>query len=645
MKALKHLLFFGLLFMTQFTKAMVTAAQVTSLSNSSAATSASTFYSLVSTDTSLSQSQFYGYYTPNFVQLASSAPLSALIQAYANDIADQNFNQAEIDLIKLSAAVLRNLGKIFTQTALTSATDPWGSGNKFLVITPGNGNSSQQMVQLLINEFINLYSQAGGTLAPLNPGQKTNSGINLLTEKTQAIDGINSILVNAKGALDSELNDTLVVNLNQIGSNAFSDDNLAGNSAEEQKYLGEVTLLSNTGTSSINSIAGQYTGQVTTINTTASGNLDLLVAQGDDAATAAIYKSDISAQANNAISTINGYRDADISQLATFVKNVNDIITTGAADNNNDGNNNNDNGNNDSGGSSIADEVKNIFLEKVLPELSAIGLGVYLKWRAAINFWAKSALCNKVPKLPFCPPTDPKDVAAQKDLADKGLPTDINELITAVGENDPSVNDLASLINKSGSIKNYISKALSDQLDITPEQLSTLAGNGTQIVNLMDNISTVVEQVQGSNPRADISDIISQIGAELTSTTPASFSNMSDLVSRVNTALGGESPTFNTGSGAAATNVAAEYGAAFEGLEGMTSVSSMVTQIAAKVGTGAGQISIDQLIKDVQSMRDALDDMAAEVKAGKATAEDMQTLQDAADAADQVIWNSQNLEE
>ena len=170
-----------LLWGVQSGASMPTQAQANNIINNGAANSANSFYNLVTNNVvNLTQAQFYGYYTPNFV-VQSSDELGKALSAYSADISSKNYVQAQIDLIKLSAGVLRNVNDsslIGEGGVLTSALDPFGSGNPFFVFDPNSGSLAQQIIELFVNQFIALDSKMGiaGSGSGTNNSSGTDSG-------------------------------------------------------------------------------------------------------------------------------------------------------------------------------------------------------------------------------------------------------------------------------------------------------------------------------------------------------------------------------------------------------------------------------------------------------------------------------------
>lgn len=115
-------------------------------------------WELVLSSTTLSQSQFDQLYQESYHKL-DQQQYSTLLQHYLADLRAEDFGQAQIDLVRLSAGTIFNISADYLPQVLQAAENPWGEGPFW---TSSNSEPWEfQIKHFLINQFVNLYVRLG----------------------------------------------------------------------------------------------------------------------------------------------------------------------------------------------------------------------------------------------------------------------------------------------------------------------------------------------------------------------------------------------------------------------------------------------------------------------------------------------------
>lgn len=113
-------------------------------------------WEMVLSSTTLSKSQFEQLYQESYRQL-DQAGYSRLLEQYLADLRAENFTQAQIDLVRLSAGTFFNISADYLLQTLQVESNPWGAGSLW---TASNSEPWDfQIKNFLINQFMNLYSR------------------------------------------------------------------------------------------------------------------------------------------------------------------------------------------------------------------------------------------------------------------------------------------------------------------------------------------------------------------------------------------------------------------------------------------------------------------------------------------------------
>jgi hypothetical protein len=488
----------------------------------SASTSAANFFNLLagSLSSDMTQIDFAGYYTPNFVNTYTQTEYQGLLNSYLSDIANANYAQAQIDLIKLAAATFKNDIKEAILDPLGAANNPWGSG-KFYV-TDGVGTSNQQMVQFFVDQFVTLYPHipAGtthGVLVPvLNPGQTESIELEAGND-TGIMDGI---ALTAGQQINSTVTN-VEQQMNNVLANAKADTNI-GTTATKQGYITQLSTTVTTGVSgvgnsnSLQALAANYNQQISTAAATGVQNLNTLATgPGNSRALANAYISQLNAR----MQYDQGLVAADLSSATSNINSLQQTIATTI-----DG----------LGGGSSPDSGG---IGKTISDALA-GLAGSLG-TAVVIFMGKYCMqlynCAKGIGL-ICPPEFMKGLA---DSLKKAMPTNFSDLLKMLGQHS-----IAGYLDQFPKQQELIIQNMADSTGLTVDQINGMlqgpGSAGTKLDALVQKVSTIKAQVQEKLKGATPEDILTSIGNALAA-------NPNGTIQEITTAAVSSLSTISTG--------------------------------------------------------------------------------------------------
>lgn len=510
----------------------------------SATSSGNNFFSILSGSLSsdMTQTNFAGYYTPNFVSNYTQAEYQDLLNSYITDVTSANYAQAQINLIKLSAATFKNANKPLVNIPLQAANNPWTGNGKLFV--PG---SDQSYVQFFVDQFALVYAKLSASnnnnnnnngsnnsnttadiVVPLNPSQKVTDPTNaMLLEETNDDSVMDSIVNTADQALNSAVLD-VEQQMNNLLIQAKSDPNIK-DATTNQSYTMKLQSLvqqAETGiaSNSLQSIASNYQQQIANAANTGIKNLNILAADGSNTGSLlTAYTQNLNLKSTNdqgEIATTLGQNKTSIDNLQyTIQASINELIASATA-----------------GG--LPDWAQDLIIGAAEP----IGTALI----SVISYYVYKLICSYFTIGLTCPPAVPEIV---KKL---GLPEDIQGLMKKLG-----LGKVADLINGSVSFVDQLYGKLENVLGLEPGTIKSLIGTavtdpGQATVNFMQQVSQVQDKVLAEITDADPDDVMKAIGQVLKAR-PTSLSDIVDLVTRVKATLT-SNPTPNTGTGTDATD-------------------------------------------------------------------------------------------
>lgn len=515
----------------------------------SASTSGSNFFNILagSLSSDMTQTNFAGYYAPNFVSTYTQAEYQELLNNYLSDITSSDYTQAQIDLIKLAAATFKNGNKPFVSTVLTSATSPWPVGGKLFVIASGVP-LNQTYLQFFVDQFALVYAKLPTNsndsptqidfVTPVNPSQKVADPTIAMQLEASNDDSVMDSIVNAADpVLNSAVLD-LERQMNDLFEQAKSNPNIK-DAATNQGYITQLQNLvqqaeTGSASTSLQSIVSGYQQQIANAAATGVKNLGVLAEQGTNTSSLlAAYIQNLNLKSSSDQAAIVTALDQSKDTIDNLQNSIQDSITGMIA-------------NVTPGG--LPDWINDLLKGAVDAGVSAT---------IAIALYCSQLLLCKYGMWWKCPPIRP-------DIVEKlNLPDNINDLLTKL-----NLNTVSDLLDKSAITFDQLSSSLEGVLGLETGTVKSLIGTaitdkGQAMTEFMTQVSTVKSQIVAQVENISPEVVLKAVGQALKAK-PSSLSDITDLIVQVKATLTGSAPS-NSGTGNDMDNIPGAT--AFDNLE------------------------------------------------------------------------------
>ena len=497
-------------------------------------TSANNFYNLVNGDTTLTQAQFVQYYVANYGTVSKESSVATLLDQYIADAQAKDYAQAQIDLVRLAAAVFRytNIPGVAREVQL--AVNPWTGGA--LYVSDESASLDQNMVNSFVAQFAALYQamkanpsapnnpiNSGGSTGgnnnnnPSGPGNTTNPGNNnnntnnpsgpsnttgtgsALTIQRTAISQIKTYETNTNNAL-TQAEQTLAAQLAGFEKTAQLDPHIAEQLTKTLliQQLNEMVLAGEQG---FTTLADNGSANITAVVSDAFNNLTAYLNNDDRVTT---YMNPVDAQAatsnQNILAVLNDQNSAINGLQNQIADTINGIQAPPAAPS--------------------EQGISDIVLTEII---AATGGGL-----TVLAWLGKRALCKL--SILSCPPL--REMFSPAFQQKYGAVVDFFENLKLSTVRD-AVNQIVS--NFRLGIR-AVRVGMSQALNITEDTFNQMVNSDKALAAFVEQTETLVETIQASNPSLAAQQIWDNLGARLESgqyTSIMTDAQLADLADRV----------------------------------------------------------------------------------------------------------------